>query len=158
MRIFNLFLPFKHTFPDFLKGKCSELDYQKWLDLKAKELLKRDKRRNKPYAFNNSRSNYKDYIHNAVLEAGFYDPYTGDEMRWDLIGTWDSKLAHSGRDKYMKLFAFMPTVDHKYPDSDTITFEIITWRTNDCKNNLDPTEFYAFCSKVVANSKEKIVK
>jgi hypothetical protein len=138
----------KYPMPDFLKGRCSESDYIKWLRNKADTLLKRDKKRNKPYARNAGKAAYKAYIHQAVLTAGNFDPYTGEPMQWELIGTWDPAAAREGSDTYKKQFAMMPTVDHKDCQSDLLQFEICTWQINDCKCDLTPTDFIKMCRKV----------
>jgi hypothetical protein len=101
-----------------------------------------------------SRTNYSQAIHNAVIETGLYDPYTGDELRWDLISTWNTSV-HADSGKYRKKYALMPTVDHIDPQATTLQLEICSWRANSCKSDLNPEEFVAFCEKVVEHGKGK---
>ena len=84
------------------------------------------------------------------------DPYTGDELRWDLIGAWDTGSVHDDSGKYKKQFALMPTVDHIDPEATILELEICSWQSNDCKTDLNPAEFVAFCEKVVEHYKMKI--
>ena len=145
----------KYPLPDFLKGTCTESTYSSWLINKAKTLFERDKKRNQPYVRGISAVQYCRMIHEAVIQTGHYDPYTGDELRWDLIGTWDSDSAHAGLVKYQQKYALMPVVDHTNPESTTLAFEICSWQVNDCKSYLNPAEFVALCSKVAEYCKGK---
>jgi len=54
------------------------------------------------------------------MENGEQDPYNGEKLQWELIGTWDS--THKQPDGYKKKFALLPTVDHIDPDM--LEFEI----------------------------------
>jgi hypothetical protein len=133
-----------YTLPAFLEGRCTQAIYTKWLNNKAWILLKRDKKRRKPYAASATRRTYKQLIHQAIVEAGEYDPFTGDALAWELIGTWDT--SHEQPEGYKKQFALMPTVDHI--DSDLLEFEICSSQSNDCKSDLNPAEFVAYCKRV----------
>lgn len=137
--------PNRYPLPDFLEGICTRALYDKWLTAKAHTLFERDLKRGKPYALNASVSIYKEKIHAAVLAGGQRDPYTGEELRWDLISTWDT--SHVQEEGYKKRFALMPTVDHVTPD--TLDFVICSWQINDAKSDLSPEEFVALCKKVV---------
>jgi hypothetical protein len=120
--------------------------YRKWLDNKADTLLKRDKKRGKPYAAAATDSVYKQLIHRAIAEAGAFDPFTGEKLAWELINTWDTSPSRRPEPGYRKKFALMPTVDHIDPD--LCAFEICSLRANGCKSDLDPMEFVAFCRRV----------
>jgi hypothetical protein len=109
-------------------------------------LLKRDKKRKKPYALNTTPSVYKAKIPEAVLNNGQIDPYTGETLTWELIGVWDT--SHDQPDGYKRKFALLPTVDHITPDE--LEFEICSWEINDSKADLLPEEFINQCGKVVA--------
>jgi hypothetical protein len=134
-----------YPLPFFLKGKLGHSVYVKWLNNKADTLIKRDKKRGKPYAAAITASVYKNKIHEAVLNGGERDPYTGEALAWELISTWDTnKLQPDG---YKRKFSMMPTVDHV--TEDYLQFEICSWRTNDAKAYLRPEEFVEYCGKVV---------
>ena len=130
--------------PDFLKGRCAPAVYEKWLENKADTLLKRDRKRRKPYAAAATKSIYKQKIHAAVCAGGERDPFTGDKLAWELISKWDT--SHEQEPGYKKQFALMPTVDHIDPD--LLEFEICSWLTNDCKSDLDPAGFVALCRRI----------
>jgi hypothetical protein len=134
----------KYPLPAFLEGHCEPSVFYKWVNCKARTLLRRDKRRGKPYAKTATRATYKDKIHQAVFESGERDPFTGDLLAWELIGTWDSSTTHS--EEYERQYALMPTIDHSNPD--ILNFEICSWLVNDCKSYLTPDEFKVLCQKV----------
>lgn len=139
-----------YTLPSFLKGRCTPVLYCKWLNQKANTLLKRDKKRKKPYALNATPCAYKALIHEAVMNNGQVDPYTGDRLAWELIGIWDT--SHDQPDGYKRKFALLPTVDHITPDE--LAFEICSWQINDGKADLLPEEFIRQCEKVVEYRKK----
>jgi hypothetical protein len=143
----------KYPLPDFLRGVCSELEYHKWLDCKAKALHKRDLRLKRPYAQKLSVMAYKEKIHAAVLANDGTDPYTGDALRWDLIGKWNDNnklFSRSGRKPgaFNKDFYFLPVADHIDPDSADPQFQICSWIVNETKSVLTPGEYVALCRKV----------
>lgn len=134
----------RYPMPSFLKGRCEPGVYGKWLHNKADTLLKRDKKRGKPYAVLATRATYKDAIHRVITAGALLDPFTGEALAWELISTWGS--SHDQPEGYKKQFALMPTVDHKHADS--FEFEICSWQTNDAKSDMEPREFVAFCERV----------
>jgi hypothetical protein len=136
--------------PSFLIGICTEADYLKWLDKRAEELYLRDRGQRRPYALKASWSMYKKAIHAAVLAAGLYDPYTGEIMKWELLGTWDS--SKDLPDGYNKAYYLLPTVDHMDPYAKVLKLEICSWRINNCKGGLTPQEFIEVCRKVAKKS------
>jgi hypothetical protein len=136
----------KYPLPDFLIGSCTQNEYFRWLRNKADTLLKRDKKRGKPYAASATRSNYEQVIHQAILTGGLCDPFTGEALDWKLIGTWDTTRKQP--DGYKKEFALMPTVDHVREDS--LEFEICSFRVNEAKADLEPDKFVELCKKVAA--------
>jgi hypothetical protein len=77
----------KYTLPPFLEGKCDPEVYRQWLDRAAPRHCRRDRRRGN---ISSSRREYKEAIHEAVLNGGDRDAYTGKPLRWDLIGTYDN--------------------------------------------------------------------
>lgn len=133
-----------YPLPAFLAGRCTESVFIKWLNVKADSLLTRDKKRAKPYAFGVTQATYKELIYKAVMQSGPLDPYSGDRLAWELIGTWDPNADHS--ENYAKQFSLMPTVDHITQDA--LDFEICSWQVNECKSYMTPEEFIGFCAKV----------
>ncbi|MDD5673182.1 MAG: hypothetical protein PHC61_03380 [Chitinivibrionales bacterium] len=95
-------------------------------------------------------------IQKAVPATGLNDPYTGQLLRWDLIGTWDSKkkidrlraMAAKPRGFNNDLY-LLPTIDHKSPAAQELDIEICSLRINCCKGSLNPDEFVALCKQVV---------
>src|ERR1035437_3291979 len=135
----------KYPVPAFLEKRCVPSEFYKWLEVKADTLRKRDLKRGKPYALTATKSDYKGKIYEAVVKSGERDPYTGDLLTWEMIGTWDTSTAHT--EEYKRTFALMPTVDHTDPD--VLEFEICSWLVNECKTYLRPDEFMDICQKVV---------
>jgi hypothetical protein len=151
-----LSVPAKYLLPDFLKGRCTLATYKKWLYVRARELFNKDLLRKKPYAVTGSVPFYKMLIHQAVNCGGRTDPFTGDTLQWELIGTWNSSVPTSHDPAVMKKFALLPTVDHIDPASDSLEFEICSFQNNKCKSSLNPSEFVAMCNRIVAyNNKPK---
>ncbi len=109
----------------------------------------RDKKRGMPYARTTTIATYKGKIYDAALKSGDHDPFTGDLLAWEQIGTWDTSETHE--EHYKEQFALMPTVDHSNPDA--FDLEICSWLVNDSKSYLTPDGFRALCRKVVAGSK-----
>lgn len=143
----------KYYLPSFLEDLISEEDYKKWLDRKASTHYKRDKKRG-----NNkiTRSEYKRAIHNAVLQGGQFDAYTGEMLHWELIRHYDNEKAKKGRKKYKKKFAKLPTVDHVDDGMGEPNFNICSWQINDCKSDLMLSEFLDICKAVLKFHKEDI--
>jgi hypothetical protein len=56
------------------------------------------------------------------------------------------------------MYALMPTVDHIDPEATTLELEICSWQVNECKSDFGPSDFVAFCSKVVEHCKGKSSK
>ena len=134
----------KYPLPPFLEGKFTQLEYFKWLRNKAHGLLKRDKKRGKPYAATATKSAYQKEIHEAIMDGGERDPYTGETLKWDLIKKWDTSREQP--EGYKKKFGLMPTVDHV--TADALNFEICSFRINEAKADLTPREFVELCRKV----------
>lgn len=135
----------KYPLPVFLEGRITPAVYLKWLDNRAGSLFKRDKKRQKPYISAGSKVVYKEKIHKAIMDSGEFDPYTGEPLAWELIGTWDT--SHDQPEGYERKFALLPTIDHITPAA--LEFEICSWQINKAKSDLDPAEFVALCKSVV---------
>jgi hypothetical protein len=145
--------PAKYFLPLFLAGICGQDVYRRWLAKRALQLFTRDRKQNRLCALAASTSMYKQKIHEAVLAAGLLDPFTGDALAWDKIGTWNDARARDRSGYFKKQFDLLPTVDHVDPAAASLMFEICSWLVNDCKAGLSPAEFFALCQKVACKSR-----
>jgi hypothetical protein len=142
-----------YSLPDFLVNQCTLQEYKKWLHRKAFAHFKRDSDRGMK---NISCSSYKKAIHEAVLNGGQHDAYTGEQLNWKLISKYRNEEARVGGRQYKKKFWYLPTVDHYDNNRENPTFKICAWKTNDCKNDLTLNEFLEVCEKVLNHNKNKI--
>lgn len=126
--------------------------YLRWLRRKAAAHLKRDRKRFPDKGLTGEQ--YRHEIHKAVCDHGTHDFYTGEELNWSLISTWDGPTAKLGRTAYKLGFALLPTVDHVFEPDGSWRFVICAWRTNDAKNDLSHAEFVALCQRVVAHHRQ----
>ena len=128
---------------------CTREHYVRWLQRKAAAHKKRDRGRGNQTA---KESEYKEAIHRAVLDGGERDAYTGEPLNWALISTYDSDKSKRGGRVYKKEFALLPTVDHVGDGMGSPHFKICSWRTNDCKNDLNLRELLKFCRRLIEHS------
>ena len=147
----------KYPLPTFLEGLVTVSKYDKWLTCKADTLRKRDLGRKRPFAESFSTADYKVKIHGAIVANGEKDPYTGEVLRWDLIGTWNNKIeaflcSGEARDVFDKELYLLPTVDHCDPYGDTLEFEICSWIVNSSKTLMNPREYVELCKKVAGRA------
>jgi hypothetical protein len=145
----ELSLSSKYNLPQFLQGRVTVDTYRNWLLVKARSLHSRDLKKKRPYAKHGSWTDYRQAIHEAVVRAGEFDPFTGAALQWELISTWDDKSAKDSGQQYIKRFYLLPTVDHTDPA--TFGFEICSFIVNSAKNRLTPEEFVDLCGKIVRN-------
>jgi hypothetical protein len=145
----------KYPFPEFLIGQCEQTAYIRWLSRKALAHVKRDRHRGHTAA---TREAYMLAIHKAVVASGGLDDYTGEELAWNKISTYDNAKSKEGRRQYKKPFWDLPTVDHWGDDLTANAFRICSWRTNDCKNDLDDEELIAFCRIVLSHHESRLSK
>ncbi len=81
----------KYKLPEFLAGVISQESYERWLRRKAIAHVRRDRRRGNATAMGEP---YRVAIHDAVARSHGRDAYTGEELAWTLISTYDtSELA-----------------------------------------------------------------
>lgn len=100
----------KFLLPGFLGGtSVTQQSYVRWLQRKAVAHVKRDKKRGNTTA---TVAAYKAAIHAAVVASGGRDHYTGEELDWSLLSTWNNDEAKHHRREYKKRFALLPSVDH----------------------------------------------
>jgi hypothetical protein len=69
---------------------------------KAVAHVRRDRKRLKSC----TAKEYKNAIHAAVAAGGDLDYYTGEELDWSLVSTFDNAAATEGMTKYKKAFCF----------------------------------------------------
>ena len=136
-----------YSLPSFLQGTVTQTDYIKWLNQKCDSMRQRDLKLKRPYAFVNSRMAYKQKIHQAVLDNGQFDPYTGEKLDWALISRQKSLKKCNYVNNFLNTFALLPAVDHI--GSGKLEFEICSWLINEAKSCMDPDEFIGLCKKVV---------
>jgi hypothetical protein len=136
--------------PPFLReaGVTCE-KYRKWLNQKAAALVRRDIKRGNTTA---TRPAYKAAIHEAVCRWKGRDAYTGEALKWSLIGTYENAKSKDGRRDYKAGFALLPTVDHVDDGLGAANFEICGWRSNDAKNDLTHNQFVELCRNVCAHA------
>jgi hypothetical protein len=140
----------KYERPPFLSGKVTQEKYERWVHRKAIALVRRDRRRGNLSATNEE---YKVEIHRAVSESGGRDFYTGEELDWSLISTYENARSKSEGRSYKARFALLPTVDHVNDGLGPADFKICSWRTNDSKSDLTLAEFHELCAKVIQHQK-----
>ena len=141
----------KYQLPEFLDGVITQAAYERWLRRKAQAHVRRDRKRNNETAVGES---YRDAIHRAVVQSAGRDWYTGEQLSWKLISTYDNESSRAGRRKYKAQFALLPTVDHVGDGLGPADFKICAWRTNDAKNDLSHREFIELCQRVIAHQQQ----
>jgi hypothetical protein len=134
--------------PDFLQDRCTPEQYRKWLNERAEQLFLKDLKRKRPCARGSGTPQYRRLIHEAVVRGGRSDPFTGDALAWELIGTWDPVVEKAHDRDTIEKFALLPSVDHIDPYSNTLAFELCSFDINKCKSDLNPEQFIALCAKI----------
>ncbi|MFG6490525.1 hypothetical protein ACG04R_27930 [Roseateles sp. BYS78W] len=137
--------------PTFLESVVTPEAYERWLNRKAMAHVKRDRGRGHS-TDTATRALYKEAIHAAVVLSGGRDAYTGEQLDWHLISTYDNDESKLGRHQYKARFAMLPSVDHLDAGATEASFRICAWRTNDAKNDLSIEAFVALCRQVVAHA------
>ena len=136
----------KHTLPPFLETKVTLEKYRGWLAAKAAAHARRDQGR---FASWVSGANYRDAFHAAVLASNGKDAYTGEELQWEMIGTYNNAESQLGKHQYKAGFALLPTLDHVVADDPAAGFCICAWRTNYSKHDLNTVAVVDLCKKVL---------
>lgn len=135
----------KYPVPSFLTN-IDQDRYERWLRRKAAVHLKRDKAKGNAVA---SGESYRKAIHAAVEASNGLDVYTGEQLNWSLISTFNGDDARRGGREHKATFALLPTVDHLGDGMCEGNFAICSWRTNDAKNDLSRSDFVQLCRDVV---------
>lgn len=139
-------MPKLYSLPEFLESRVAEKDYVRWLRRKCTAHVRRDRKRSE-HEINGL--DYRSKMHAAVCKSQGLDYYTGDELDWELIGTYCNESSKAGRSQYKAVMAHLPTIDHVLLDDGHYDFVVCAWRTNDAKNDLSHDEFIALCRRVV---------
>lgn len=134
-----------YAVPDCIKTECDQVRYKRWLQRKAMSHVRRDRKRQTACTV----AQYKAAIHAAVCASGGKDFYTGEQLAWTLVSKWDNESAKSGRAKYKKSMALLPTLDHTIDAKGDPKFVICSWYVNDVKSDLTPEEFLQLCRRVL---------
>lgn len=136
----------KYVLPSFLTGRISQEVYERWLRRKAQAHVRRDRRRGNDGAIGEK---YRDAIHQAVIQSGGRDVYTGEDLDWSLLSQYDNDLSKVHGRLYKHQFALLPTLDHVGDGKGAADFRICSWRTNDAKHDLEMPEFIKLCQAVL---------
>ena len=139
--------------PDWLLATITAGQYKKWILKRAKELHSHDRDVGRPYALVLKVSDYCKLLDDAVHNGGRFDPFTGDELQWRLIGQWDVTHTVDPDGSYYRKFALAPAVDHVDPEAPELKFEICSNQVNLCKSYLSPDDFVALCRRIAAYRK-----
>jgi hypothetical protein len=145
----------KRPLPPFLEGQVQLSVYERWLTRKAAAHLKRDRKRGYESI---SGAAYRDAIHDAVVASDGKDVYTGEELDWGLISTYNNNDSESGKHGYKAGFALLPTVDHIESSVSKSGFCICAWRTNDAKHDLSHHAFLDLCKKVLEHAGYRVAR
>ena len=145
----------KYEIPDFMIGMKNSEEYKKWLIRKAMSQFKRDKdfyeKHDKVFPY--ERIDYKEALHQAVIDSEGLDYYTGKKLDWHLISTWSNEdsVKEIG---YKKKFKKLPVLEHINREelSKKLEFVICGWAVNDAKNDLNIEEFLELCREVLEYS------
>src|ERR1700675_1388100 len=95
----------QYPVPECIKMHCDQLKYSRWLQRKATAHARRDRKRDMACTI----ARDKTEIHAAVCSSGHLDFYTGESLNWSLVSTYDNESSRSGRKKYKKSLALLPT-------------------------------------------------
>ena len=139
----------KYELPSFLSSTFPDLSqpaFEKWLRGRAVAHRTRDRRRGNVSA---TVEGYKRAIYAAVLHSEGNDHYTGEPLRWDLIGKYSNIESKMHKRVYKRTLALLPSVDHVGDGLGEAEFNVCAWRTNDAKSDLSFPDFLALCRSVV---------
>lgn len=140
----------KYTAPAYVLESVEQALYADWLHKKAVAHVVRDRKRWKAEI---SVSEYKQAIHEAVINGNGFDPYTGEKLDWHLIGKYDNESAKGVGSNYKRKFRMLPTLDHQeHAHSTEPNFQICSWEVNDAKSDLTHDEFIELCKRIIQHA------
>jgi hypothetical protein len=111
----------KYAMPTFLAGIMDQDRYERWLRRKAVAHAKGDIKR---FGRGSSPEHYRTLIHEAVCTSNGRDFYTGEDLHWDKISTYDNAASQNGKTKYKAGFALLPSLDHVWNEDGSLSFVI----------------------------------
>lgn len=135
----------KRSLPAWLTREVNEDLVRKWISRKAAAHVRRDRLR----GLEETKVNYTKMIYDAVVASEGRDFYTGEELAWGMIGSYDNVKSAQGRGEYKKEHDLLPTVDHVMTNKQVVKFVICGWRTNDAKGSMSHDELLVFCRMVL---------
>lgn len=136
----------EYPLPKCLEGRCTPEQFRDWVFAKAAAHYDRDTGRGNTVI---TRQVYRQAIHQAVVDSGGLDAYTGHPTDWHLISTYDNEKSREQGRAYKKGLANLPTVDHVGDGLGPADFKICSWRVNDAKHDLTFEEFVEVCGQVL---------
>ncbi|RYD23607.1 MAG: hypothetical protein EOP88_03615 [Verrucomicrobiaceae bacterium] len=143
-----------YPLPKVLLGKVEQADYNKWLKRKAAAHLKRDRKRWKKAVITGV--GYKQAIHDAVVKHTGVDPYSGKDLNWKQLHTYNNEQSKAGGSTYKRDFNQLPTIDHVNNEAtENPVFEILSWEVNDAKNDMSHDSFVELCKTIAAHKEKK---
>ncbi|HWD27125.1 MAG TPA: hypothetical protein VG387_08170 [Rhizomicrobium sp.] len=145
----------KYVVPEFLSGRVDQDRYERWLKAKARTHSKGDVGR---FGVRSSAEAYRDMLHAAVLSSSGKDCYTGEDLHWEKISTYNNDHSRAGKTAYKAGFALLPTADHVRKSDGTFDFVICGWRTNDSKSDLHLEELLELCERVLVHHGYRVEK
>jgi hypothetical protein len=141
----------RYAVPECIRAHCDQVKYFRWLHRKAAAHARRDRKRDIACTI----ARYKAEIHAAVCSCGHLDFYTGEPLDWSLVSTYDNESSRTGRTRYKKTLALLPTIDHTVDGEDRPKFVICSWYVNDAKSDLCIEDFYRLCERVLKYRDER---
>jgi hypothetical protein len=123
----------KYAVPNPIADRVTQEKYERWLRAKARAHSRGDTKR---FGQRHSAEHYRNLIHSAVCSSNGKDFYTGEDLHWEKISTYNNDDSKTGRKKYKAEFALLPSIDHVWSDDSTFDFVICGWRTNNAKADL----------------------
>ena len=115
--------------------------YNAWLSAQATSCRARDRGKVDPLP---PLSEYRRFIHAAVIRSKGLDEYTGEPIEWNRIN--HQRPSAGGRKKHITRGRW-PSVDH-YQGTGKLNYRICSGLTNLAKGPLDHQQFVELCRKV----------
>jgi hypothetical protein len=134
--------------PPILEGKVDVETYRVWLKAKGAAQVRRDMER---WQLAQTPAAYEKAIDEAVRDHDGADPFTGEELRWDLLKKANNDDYKAARFSYTRTFRLLPTIDLlNVEPTEMPSFRIISGEVSAAKNDLGSAAFVELCKNVVA--------
>ena len=149
-----------YKIPGFLsempENKIDQEIYEKWLRRKANALFLRDRKKKLDSAF--TRAEYLKKIHEAVRQSQGKDAYTGEELDWHLISTYDNEKSKKEGIPYKASLGLLPTIDHVLRKNQKRISKSVHGVPMMLKNDLPMDAFLELCKKVLVGAGYSVEK